>query len=760
MKNYYDSKVKGLLSATLLCLSSTVFCNQGQPTADPLIEAKVEHLLQKMTLLEKIGQMNQVSYFMSEESALDSIRQGQAGSLLNPIGFESDPDIKQVNKLQRIAIDGSRLGIPLLIGRDVIHGFKTIFPIPLGQAASFDPLLVQKGARIAAQEARAGGVHLTFAPMLDLAHDARWGRIAESFGEDPYLISQLGKAMIKGFQTDDLSAPTAIAATAKHFIGYGAAEGGRDYNSTTIPPYLLRNNYLPPFKAAVEQQVAAVMTAFNDNDGVPATGNRYLLRNILRDEWQFDGVVMSDWTASGEMIEHGFAINRQDVARITANAGVDLEMVSGTYVSELPVLIKQGKVSEATIDNAVRNILRLKFRLGLFEQPYFDEQAKQTTFLTKANLAAAKQMAIESAVLLKNEQNTLPLTQAKTIALIGPLADQPHEQLGTWSWDGDRSATVTPLTAFRQQPDLTILFESGLGYSRDNQTTHFEQVKQTVEKADVAVVFLGEESILSGEAHALANLDLVGAQSELLSLVKSVGKPVILVIIAGRPLTIEKNLVDADAVIYSFHPGTMGGPALVDLILGQANFSGRLPVTFVRQVGQIPLYYNHNNTGRPAPDTVINLYDIPVKAQQTSLGNTSYYLDAGRDPLYPFGFGLSYSQFEYQNIQLSTVNMKPDSMLTVSADITNTSQREGTDVVQLYINGRGLSLVRPVRELKGFQRITIKAGETVHVEFKLTPTDLAFYGVTQTLTAEPGHYSVWIAPNSQEGLKADFVYGP
>ena len=453
-----------LLSACTLFFSSCTAPSPGDDTS-----RRVEALLKKMTLEEKIAQMNQVNYLGNEETAREAVRAG-AGSVLNPIAFANvpEPDVKAVNELQRIAIEETRLGIPIITGRDVIHGFRTIMPIPLGQAASFHPELVKQGARVAAKEARASGVHVTFAPMLDISRDPRWGRIAESFGEDTYLTSVMGEAMVKGFQTDNLKDSTAVGATAKHFIGYGAAEGGRDYNSTSLTPLTLRNVYMPPFKKAVEAGAVSVMNSFNDNDGIPMTGNKYLLRDVLRDEWGFKGFVVTDWNSAGEMLQHGFAKDSADVARIAVNAGVDLEMNSATFVNNLKTLVETGQVSEKDIDDAVRNILRVKFEMGLFEHPYFDEQAMKKLYLCPEHLAVAHESAVESAVLLKNEGNVLPFGKAvKKIAIIGPMAHQPHEQLGTWTLDGSRRAVVTPLKAFQDDKNYEVLYESCLLYTSD-----------------------------------------------------------------------------------------------------------------------------------------------------------------------------------------------------------------------------------------------------------------------------------------------------
>lgn len=714
-------------------------------------EKEINALLSKMTLEEKIGQMNQLSYFETSDQLLTQIKKGEIGSLLNII------DPVEVNKVQKAALENSRLGIPLIIGRDVIHGLKTVFPIPLGQAASFDPQVVEAGARVAATESRELGINWTFAPMLDISRDARWGRIAESLGEDPYLAGQLGAAMVKGFQGNDLSSPTSIAACVKHFIGYGAAEGGRDYNSTNIPPHLLHNVYLVPFKKAIDAGAATLMTSFNDNDGIPASGNDYLLKDVLCKEWKFDGFVVSDWASMAEMIPHGYAKDGKDVARISANAGLDMEMVSGTYPKYLKELVQSGQVSIADIDNSVRNILRVKFRLGLFKNPYVDT-SKASTIYSQSHLEEARKAAVESAILLKNEGSLLPLKANLKVAVIGPLADAPHDQMGTWVFDGDKAHTVTPLKALQTEfKNISYVYEPALSYSRDKSTANFEKAKQAAASADVAIVFLGEESILSGEAHSLSNINLIGVQSDLLREVKSAGKPVVLVVMAGRPLTIERDLPYADAVLFNFHPGTMGGPAIFDLIYGKANPSGKLPATFVREVGQIPMYYNHNNTGRPAPDgNVMTLDQIPVEAGQTSLGNTSFYLDSGKNPLFPFGYGLSYSKFEYSGLALSSNSIPMGGMLTARVSIKNTSSVDGVEVAQLYIRDLVGSIARPVKELKGFQRVALKAGESKTIEFTLTTDDLAFFGRDMQRKAEAGDFKLWIGTSSAEGLETEF----
>lgn len=738
-----------------LFIALSLFCvpflanAQTKNADDAKMEKFIDDLVKKMSLDEKIGQMNQLNWGDISDSVRARVKKGEIGSFLNVY------DPAMVNELQRIATKESPNKIPLIIGRDVIHGLKTIFPIPLGQAASFNPQVVEDGARVAATESRELGINWTFAPMLDISRDARWGRIAESLGEDPYLAGELGAAMVRGFQGNKLSDPTSIAACVKHFIGYGAAEGGRDYNSTNIPPYLLRNVYLVPFKKTIEAGAASLMTSFNDNDGIPASGDKFLLKDILRGEWKFDGFVVSDWESMREMLPHGFAKDRKDVANISANAGIDMEMVSGTYLEHLKDLISEGKVSTADVDNYVRNILRVKYRLGLFSNPY-TEIKKTSKAYSAEHMQKAREAAIQSAILLKNENNTLPLKKNQKVAVIGPLADAPHDQMGTWVFDGEKEHTVTPLKALKSEyKDVDFIYEPALKYSRDKNTADFAKAKKAAESADVAIVFLGEESILSGEAHSLSNINLIGVQSELLQTVKSAGKPVVLVIMAGRPLTIERDLPYADAVLYNFHPGTMGGPAILDLLYGERNPSGKLPATFVREVGQIPMYYNHNNTGRPA-QWFPNLDEIPVEAPQTSLGNTSFYLDSGDKPLFPFGYGLSYSKFVYSDLTLSANEIQMGGSITAKATIKNTSNIDGVETVQLYVRDLVGSIIRPVKELKGFEKVFIKAGESKTVEFKLTTDDLAFWGRDQVKKAESGDFDLWIGTNSADGLKAKF----
>jgi len=732
-----------------------VSCNQSASLpkgSDEQVEKKVENLLAQMNLEEKIGQMTQVDYSGNVEQLAPLIKEGRIGSLLNV----SNPEA--ANALQKIATEESRLGIPIIFGRDVIHGMKTIFPIPLGQAATFNPDLVRESASIAAAEARSVGIHWTFAPMLDIARDPRWGRIAESLGEDPYLAGVLGAVMVRGFQGESLSDYHSIAACAKHFAGYGAAEAGRDYNSTNIPPHLMRNVYLCPFEEAVKAGVTTIMTAFNDNDGIPSTGNKFLLKNVLRDEWKFKGFVVSDWTSVTEMIAHGFAENSKEAAEKAVNAGVDMDMVSLAFSQHLQELVKEGKVKEQTIDDAVRNILRVKVRLGLLDYPYVDTQ-QPPVFYKEEHLKKAQKVVEESVVLLKNSNNTLPLSSAiRTLAIVGPMADAPHDQLGTWAFDGEKSRTITPLTAIasRYGNQVKIIYEKGLSFSRDKDQSQFGKVVQAARNADATVVFAGEESILSGEAHSLADLHLKGAQKELIRELKKTGKPLIIVVMAGRPLTIGDELNLSDALLYSFHPGTMGGPAIADILFGQVVPSGKLPVSFPKEVGQIPVYYNHNNTGRPSNKTETLLDNIPLEAGQTSLGNTSYHLDAGFDPLFPFGFGLSYTTFEYNNLRLKSSQLKENENLEVSFILKNTGKYDATEVAQLYIRDLSASLIRPVKELKAFRRVLLKAGESQEVTLSLPVSDLAFFGLDNRRVVEPGDFKVWVGGDSNATLEAGF----
>lgn len=720
------------------------------------IEARVSRLIEAMSLEEKIGQTQQLdaSGDHLHDWLKDAVRAGRIGSVLNQVNREL------CDELQRIAIEESPHGIPLLIGRDVIHGFQTVFPIPLGQAASWNPALVEACAHYSASEASDAGVNWTFSPMIDISRDARWGRIAESFGEDPYLTGVLGAAMIKGYQGENLAAPDRIAACAKHFVGYGASESGRDYDATNIPPNELRNTYLPPFKDAVDAGVATFMTSFGDIDGIPASGNKELLQNVLRDDWGFEGLVVSDWDSVRQLTVHGLTDGDRGAALEATTAGVDMEMAGDAFAGNLASLVHDGAISHDKIDEMVRRILTLKFELGLFDQTS-DTSATLPNANRQQGLDLAYQAAVEGTVLLKNQDCILPLdaTTLKRVALIGPMSDQPYEQLGTWIFDGDDSLSVTPHAALRQalSASVEVDFVEALDSTRSKKTDGFEQAVAAATSADVTIVCVGEDAILSGEAHSRADIDLPGKQAELIGALKATGKPVIVVILAGRPLTIQTVLEDCDALLYAWHPGTMAGPAIIDLILGNAEPVGRLPVSFPRMVGQIPIHYNRKNTGRPpSPNEVVHIDDIPAGAKQTSLGMTSFHMDAGHTPLFPFGFGLSYTHFSMWDLYVSSGTMTPDDTLIAGLHMKNEGTRRGTQIVQLFIRDMAASLTRPVRELKAYQRITLEPGEIRHVMFELTTDHLAFNRRDGTYGAEPGEFEVWAGADAHAHLCARF----
>lgn len=789
----------------LIAVAALAACTSQDPT-----EAKVEALLRQMTLEEKIGQMTQVSGGWYSDDIANQVRQG-AGSMLNSLGAEA-------NYYQRIAVEETRLGIPMVFARDIIHGFRTIYPIPLGQAATFDPALVEQAAHLTAEEAMQAGLRWTFSPMVDVARDPRWGRVAEGYGEDTYLNSVMAAATVRGYQGTDYHPETGegqidLAACVKHFAGYSASESGRDYNTTWIPEVLLREVYLPPFKAAIDAGSATIMCAFNDLNGVPASANRHLNVDILRGEWGFDGLLVSDWASSANMVAHGNCENLREATVLSMNAQMEMDMEGHGYPWYLKSLVEEGRVSMKQIDACVRDILRLKFRLGLFDNPYCAVDTPQ--YYAPEALAAAQQAAEESAVLLKNNgvlpvkdrcqtataDRPLALTDraarcqtdsesvgqrsgrtsdsatvgqrtARSLSLFvcGPLADSQHDQNGTWCFDKVDSMTVTPLMAFREkaaQGEVRLLTPDTKTkpWSRQEMSeAEISRLCRQAKQADVILYFGGEESILSGEARCRAHLDLPGNQTEQLRALKATGKPVVLVIMAGRPLCIGQELEIADAVLYSFHGGTMAGPALARLLMGEAAPSGRLPITFPQAEGQIPIYYNKKNTGRPTDHPVL-IDQIPVGAPQFSLGESSYWLEYGDKPLLPFGYGLTYTTFAYGAPVLSDTLMTDE--MTVSCVIRNTGEREGVAVPQLYVRDLVGSITRPVRELKGFQRVNIPAGDSTTVAFTLTRDDLAYWHYADHITlgadggyqrsAEPGRFQVWIAPDAADGTPAEFV---
>jgi beta-glucosidase len=703
------------------------------------VEARINALLARMTLDEKLGQLQQLDgeangNFRTEH--LELVRQGLLGSTLNVRGAQ------KTNELQRLAVTESRLKIPLIFGFDVIHGYRTIFPMPLAEAATWDPSAVERAASIAAAEARASGVHWTFAPMVDIARDPRWGRIVEGSGEDPYLGSVMARARVRGFQGADYSAADKVVACAKHWVAYGAAEAGRDYNTTDVSERTLREVYFPPFKAAVDAGVGTLMSAFNDLNGVPASANHFTLTEVLRGEWKFDGFVVSDYTSVEELIKHGVATNGSEAAREALNAGVDMEMVSRLYKTHAGKLINDRQLSEQTINEAVRRILRIKFRLGLFERPYADVALERSAVFNNANVAAAREVAARSLVLLKNDHEVLPLDKnVQSIALIGPLADSQADILGSWTGDGKSEDAVTLLQGLKTKvPQAKINYAKGCEINSDD-TSGFAAAVSAAKDSDIVVIAVGESAQMSGEAASRSSLDLPGRQLDLVKAVQAAGKPTIIVLMNGRPLTINWLAENTPAILETWFAGTEAGHAIADVLFGDVNPGGKLPVTFPRSVGQIPLYYNHKNTGRP-PDAN-NKY-------------TSKYLDLDWRPLFPFGYGLSYTEFKITNLRLSGQRILPGGKLTLSVDVENIGKRAGDEVVQFYLRDVAASVTRPVKELKGFQRVTLRAGEKKRVEFTLGPEQLGFYDRTMKFAVEPGEFEVMVGPNSEDLIKATF----
>jgi beta-glucosidase len=704
------------------------------------VEQRVNALLAQMTLEEKLGQLQQLDgegngNFRPEH--LELIRKGLLGSTLNVRGAQ------RTNQVQRVAMNESRLKIPVLFGFDVIHGYRTIFPIPLAEASSWDPTLAERSAAVAAQEANNVGLRWTFAPMVDIARDPRWGRITEGAGEDPFLGAAFARARVRGFQGADYGAPDKILACAKHFVAYGAAEGGRDYNTTDLSENTLREIYLPPFKAAVDAGVGTLMSSFNAINGVPASANTFTLTKVLRDEWKFDGFVVSDYTSVRELINHGIAANEEEAAAAALNAGVDMEMVSRSYNQFGPQLLKQNKLSNATIDEAVRRILRIKFRLGLFDRPYTDEARESTALLRPESIRLAREIAGRSMVLLKNDRETLPLNKnIGSIAVIGPLADDRRAPLGWWAGDGKEENTITPLAGIKAK----VSAQTKVGYAKGcdvigDSNAGFNEAVELAKASDVAVVFVGELHEMVGEAASRATLDLPGRQMELVQAVHATGKPTIVVLVNGRPLSVGWIVNNAPAILESWMGGTESGNAIADILFGDVNPGGKLPVTVPRTVGQVPIYYNHMNTGRP-PEAQ-NRY-------------TSKYYDLPWTPLFPFGYGLSYTTFKIANLQLSAPRISPSGKVTVSVEVENTGRRAGDEVVQLYIRDVVASMTRPVKELKGFQRVSLQPGEKRRVEFVLGPEHLGFWNREMRYVVEPGEFQVMVGANSVDVLEAKF----
>ncbi len=758
--NDQKCRVSTVLSALFILMVTGVF---GQSLVDPQIEQKIDALLQKMTLEEKIGQMNQYSSAFDLTGPppqggggrlqYDQIRNGQVGSLLNVVGADA------TREAQQLAVENSRLGIPLLFGLDVIHGYRTMFPVPLGEAASWDLEAIERSARVAATEAAAAGVHWTFAPMVDICRDARWGRIMEGAGEDPYLGSRIAAARVHGFQGTDLSAADTIAACAKHYAAYGFAEAGRDYNTVDISEATLRNVVLPPFHAAAEAGVATFMNSFNEIGGVPSTASHLLQQEILKGEWVFQGFVVSDWGSIAELIPHGVAANLEEAARLAVSAGSDMDMEGRAYIANLADLVRAGQVDEQLIDDAVRRILRVKYQLGLFDDPYrySDSGREKSRILTADHQEAARDVGRKSIVLLKNERSILPLEHnIGTVAVIGPLANDKDSPLGSWRAQAVANSAISLLEGVRSAvgPNTQVLYETGaallsgqadfaanLHYNTTDRSG-FPAALEAAGRADVVIMALGENAFQTGEGRSQAELGLKGLQQELLEQVFSKNKNVVVVLMNGRPLAIDWMADNVPAIVEAWHLGSQAGNAIADVLFGDYNPSGKLPASFPRSVGQEPLYYNHKSTGRPGPQPSVFW---------------SHYTDIPNTPLFPFGYGLSYTRFSYSEIELSSPEMSMNGQLKASVTVTNSGQRAGTEVVQWYVRDLVGSRTRPVKELKGFEKVTLEPGASREVSFTLEPADLAFYTLDRRWAAEPGDFDVYVGTNSQDVKQARFT---
>lgn len=733
--------------------------------ADQKMNTFITNLMSKMTIDEKIGQLNlpavgfDVTGPILSEGVDEKIEKGLVGGVFNTYTPQA------VRKLQELAVTKSRLKIPLLFGYDVIHGHKTIFPIPLGLSASWDMDLIEKSARIAGREASADGLNWTFSPMVDIARDPRWGRIAESSGEDPYLGSLIGAAMVRGYQTNSLSNKDAILACIKHFALYGAAEAGRDYNTTDMSLIKMYNEYLPPYKAAVDAGAGSVMASFNDINGTPATANKWLLTDVLRNQWNFKGFVVSDYTGVNELVPHGLGDLKTVSAKALA-AGTDMDMVGEGFLTTLKQSLQEKKISQSVIDLACRRILEAKYKLGLFADPYkyVDEERAKTEILSQQNRFDAKNIAEASMVLLKNNNQLLPLKKNAKIALIGPLADNKRDMIGNWSAAGDWKKSISVIEGLKNAaPDLDITYAKGANLVDDQAILKqinangadivaeekspeklISDAVNAANKADIAVVVLGESALMGGEATSRTNLDLLPNQKALLKALTATGKPVVLVLMNSRPLTLEWEDANVPAILETWFSGTEAGNAIADVLVGNYNPSGKLTATFPRSVGQIPLYYNHKNTGRP--------YD-GVSNEKFK----SRYIDSSNDPLYPFGYGLSYTSFQYSPVRLSKASLKAGQSIQATVDVQNTGNFDGQEVIQLYIQDIYGSVTRPVKELKGFQKIALKKGETKHVTFTITEEMLKFFNADLKFAAEPGDFNVFIGTNSRDVSKAQFT---
>ncbi|KFF10487.1 beta-glucosidase [Chryseobacterium soli] len=713
-------------------------------SAQKSIDQKVADLLSKMTLEEKVGQLVQYSGFeyatgpqnSNSASVLDEIKKGKVGSMLNVAGTE------ETRSFQKLALQ-SRLKIPLLFGQDVIHGYRTTFPVNLGQAASWDFGLIERSERIAATEASAYGIHWTFAPMVDIARDPRWGRVMEGSGEDTYLGTKIGLARIKGFQGKGLGNIDAVMACAKHFAAYGAAVGGRDYNSVDMSLRQLHETYLPPFKAAAEAGVATFMNSFNDINGIPATANKYIQRDLLKGKWNYQGFVVSDWGSIGEMVPHGYAKDNKEAAEKAILAGSDMDMESRAYMAELPGLVKEGKVDAKFIDDAARRILIKKFEMGLFDDPYrfSNDKRQQEQTNNLENRKFGREFGSKSIVLLKNANKVLPLSKStKTVALIGPFGKETTANHGFWSvaFKDDNQRIVTQFDGIKNQLDKksTLLYAKGCN-ADDQDTSMFAEAIETAKKADVVIMTLGEGHAMSGEAKSRSNIHFSGVQEELLKEIAKTGKPIVLMINAGRPLVFDWAADNISTIMYTWWLGTEAGNSIADVLFGTVNPAGKLPMSFPRTEGQIPVYYNHYNTGRPAKNNTDRNY-------------VSAYIDLDNDPKFPFGYGLSYTDFNYSDMTLSSTDLKGNQTLEIKVTVSNKGKYDGEEVVQLYIRDLFGKVVRPVKELKGFQKIFIKKGESKTVNFKLTPEDLKFYDDALNYDWESGEFDIMVGTSSKD----------
>lgn len=754
--------------ATFFLMFCMLSAAMAQNFTDPATEQRITQLIQQMTVEEKAGQVAQFDSRHTETP--DMIKQGKIGSLFNVLGA------KNVNELQHIAMDESRLKIPILFGYDVIHGYRTTFPIPLAEAGSFDPTLIEQAETVAAKEASASGVKWVFAPMVDVARDPRWGRMVEGAGEDPYLGSVIAAARVHGFQGANMADPDSVVACVKHFAAYGAVEGGRDYNTADVSEQTLREVYLPPFHAALKAGVGTFMSAFVDLNGVPGVENRRMLTGILRDEWGFQGFVVSDYSAVNELIAHGVATDQSDAAREAISAGVDMDMADGIFGKDIAGLVQSGKLPMSVLDEAVRRVLRIKFKAGLFDHPYADPSREATDIYTPENLQVARKMADESLILLKNSNNALPLsTNLKTIAVIGPLGDDQADQLGPWASQGRAMDAVTPFEGIKARlPGATVLYSAGVelkpfpqsedakhpigvgvgpapptatgavGGKRVYGPVSIEDAVATAKKADAVVMVLGELAWMSGEASSRATLNLPGQQEQLLEAIVATGKPVVLVLESGHPQDIRWANEHVPAIVQAWFPGVQAGNAIADVLFGDVNPSAKLPISWPKSVGQIPVYYDHKNTGRPSsPDR----------------WHTGY-LDERMEPLFPFGYGLSYTTFQYSGLKILTPSITAKGTLQVQAEVENTGNRAGTEVVELYVHDRIAPTSRPVRELKGFSRVTLAPGEHKTVEFSVDANDLGSYDPDMQWIVPQSAYDVWVAPDAvSSGVHGTFDVG-